>query len=290
VYSSDVGANPFPIGADSYAAIHRLYLAGGLPSGAKVIVLGFGLAGESSDLRDLIEFGFYERGFAFFAPAGSKVPGRFVVFPASMEEVFAVTARTSLSQAHPEASVGAAVDGIASAPMFVSGAGLSQSALDISSAATALVGGVAALVNQKYPSLSNAQISARLTSTAREHCGPDHAGIVGIINAEAALGGLCIPPGQFAEPTFHFFPGSPSSHVHNYSFQHSGGVTPVATVWHQNPHPSLPGCGWINVVPDPNQTITYISVPAQLVDSWTTNAPLQRSFRVKIVTNLSCPP
>ncbi|MCU0615602.1 MAG: S8/S53 family peptidase [Gemmatimonadaceae bacterium] len=290
VVSSDVGSSVWPAWSDSYSAVHRLLLAGGMPPGSRVIVLGFGLAGEYSDLRDLIEFGFYQRGFAFFSPAGTNVPLKMVVFPATMPEVFAVTARSSLSQPHPSASVGSAVDGIAFAPVFVSGAGLSLSELDASSAATALVGGVAALVSRKYPAFTNIQLYERLKSTSREHCGPHHAGVTKIINAEAALGGLCIPPGQFDEVTYSFFPGSPSSYTHSYCLQFSGGVTPVATVWHQNPHPTLPGCGSIHVVPDVSQPVSYMSVRAEVADPWTLNAPLEFYFRVKVVTQLTCPP
>jgi hypothetical protein len=55
-----------------------------MPAGSKVIIFGFGLSGESIDIADLIEFGYYHRGFAFFSPAGSAASWLPVVFPASM--------------------------------------------------------------------------------------------------------------------------------------------------------------------------------------------------------------
>jgi hypothetical protein len=187
--------------------------------------------------------------------------------------------------------VGAAVDGIAFAPVFVTGnLGVQQSSLDASSAATALVGGVAALVSRKYPSLTNAQIYDRLRSTSREFCGPENFGVNKIINAEAALGGLCVPPAQFSVPTYSFFPNGPTQYTHSYCFQFSGGVAPVATVHHTNPHPTLPGCGFITVVPNPTDSVSYISVSASVYDSWTSNPPISGLFRVKVVTQLGCPP
>lgn len=102
VIASDHGGSVVPGFADVYSAIQQLYLAGGMPTASRVIIFGFGLAGEYSDVRDLIEFGYYQRGFAFFSPAGSNHPFGTVVFPAYLPEVFAVTARLSVSTCPPE--------------------------------------------------------------------------------------------------------------------------------------------------------------------------------------------
>ena len=92
-----------------------------MPSGAKIIHLGFGLTGEYSDLDDLLDLGYYTRGFAFFAPAGSLSSGLPVVYPAYKPEVFAVTARKSVWEAEDKAHTGPEVDGIAFSSAFVSG-------------------------------------------------------------------------------------------------------------------------------------------------------------------------
>ena len=290
VIMSDLGGTVFPSGVPAYDALQRLYLSGGMPSGSKIIALGWGLSGFASDISDLIDLGYYTRGFAFFAPAGSLANFLPVVFPASKTEVFAATARTSVQSAHPSAHVGDAVDGIAFAPVFLAGVGGAQIQLDNSSAATAQLAGAAAQVLHKFPSLTNSQLYSRLRSTAREYCGPAHFGVNKIINVEAAIGGLCIPPGQFNEVTYTFYNGTPASFTHSYCFTVSGGVWPQYTVNHVNPHPYLPGCGSVTLYPEAAQPDRTLLIQATAWDNFTpNNPPLVNHFRIRIRT-LQCPP
>jgi subtilisin family serine protease len=65
-----------------------------------------------------------------------------------------------------------------------------------SSAATAVIGGVAALVRARYPALTNAQVMDRLISTADNVCqdGPKNLWRNRFVNALAAVGGPCAGP------------------------------------------------------------------------------------------------
>lgn len=289
VISSDVGGTVVPSGGNAYDAVHRLFLAGGMPSGSILIAFGFGLTGVYPDLDDLIDLGYYSRGFAFFSPAGSASSSLPVVFPASKTEVFAVTARLSLSTPHPNAHTGAAVDGVAFVPVFVSGIGGAAKQLDITSGATAQVAGVAALVLQKFPSYTNANLYARLKNTAREYCGPANGGIVGIINAEAAVNGLCIPPGQFSEVSYTFYPGAPITATIGFCLSYSGGGHASSVVYWPTPNPSNPNCGSVTFG-YPTPPYGTISIPAYVWDDLAPgNPPILNYFRIK-VNVFTCPP
>ena len=120
VISSDVGNTVLPAGVNANDAVQRLYMSSGMTN-AKIVAFGWGLTGVYPDLNDLIDLGYYDRGFAFFSPAGSFSSSLGVVFPANKSEVFAATARSSLSTPHPQAHTGPEVDGIVFAPIFVSG-------------------------------------------------------------------------------------------------------------------------------------------------------------------------
>lgn len=288
--SSDHGGSVLPGPTNAYDAIQRLYLAGDMPTGSKIIVFGFGLTGTYPDMEDLIHFGYYNRGFAFFSPAGSASSALPVVFPATMPEVFAATARTSVATPHPLAHTGPAVDGIAFAPVFVSGPNGSQSSLDVSSAATAQIGGVAALVLQKFPSLSNLQLYNRLKATTREFCGPSYGGVNGIINAEAAVGGLCVPSAQFAPVTYEFVPGGATSYTHQYCFQYSGGVYPVAVTTHPSgANITGPHCGSITFGPGSSGVSYTIPIQFTVSDNYAPGNPPIQYTRLITVTTSTCP-
>jgi hypothetical protein len=291
VISSDVGGSVVPAGVDAYNAVQRLYLAGGMPSGSKIIMFGWGLTGDYPDLSDLIDLGYYTRGFAFFSPAGSAVGGWSVVFPANKSEVFAVTARSSMMVPHPSAHLGPEVDGVAFAPVFVSGTTANPlSSINVTSAATAQVAGVAALVLERYPSLSNAQLYSRLKMTAREYCGPTFGSAWQIVNAEAAVGGLCVPEGQFHEVTYTIYPDGPQTITHTYCLSYSGGISPSVTILHPVPHPTNPLCGSVTTGPQEGSEPGYISIPVSIQDLYApNNPPITNYFRIKIV-KWSCPP
>ena len=154
----------------------------------------------------------------------------------------------------------------------------------------ALVGEVAALVGKKYPTLTNSQIYARLKSTSREFCGPEHGGITGIINAEAALGGLCVPRGQFAEVTYSFLPGSPPQYTHNYMLpvqrRRRAGCVGSAS---ESPSDAS-GMRFASGGARSEFPVRYMSVAASVYDRWSPNAAIAGTFEVKVVTQLACPP
>lgn len=293
VISSSTNSSTGPLAGpnDAYAAVHQLYLPGGMPAGQRIIVLEFGLTGESSDLSDLIDYGYYNLGYAFFAPTGSSGAFLGVVFPAYKSEVFAVTARISVTEPHPLAQLGPEVDGIAFAPVFVSGnTSHPYSNLNVSSGATAEVAGIAALVMSKYPSLSNVDLYNRLRNTTRDYCGPDPQGVAKIINAEAAAGGLCVPPSQFYEQTYSFSPGGPTTATHNYCLQFSGGVRSHGRV--EPASPTDPLCGSVTFGPDPDRFEAFIWIPTYVWDDFApANPPLVNYFKIRVLNYAkACPP
>ncbi len=295
VVSSDHGAGVVifnPMAAAPFVSLGQLMQTPALDYGPRVIALGWGTEWHMPSVNDLIDVMYYIEDMAIFAPAGSSFCTTCgVVFPARKLEVFAVTARTSVSAAHPGSHVGNEVDGIAFAPIALTGNTINHRIiLDRSSAATAQVVGVAALVMQKYPSFSPAQLYTKLRSTAREFCGPESPGVTRIVNAEAAVGGLCVPQSQFSEVTYTFAMGYPSSFTHNYCLDFSGGLSPQFTVQHPTPHPSDPRCGSVTFGPDPDNPNKTLTIAGSIWDaSVPANSPLSFSFRIRAVT-ISCPP
>jgi len=290
VIMSDLGGTVFPSGTNAYDALHRLYLSGGMPAGSKIIAFGFGLSGEYPAFSDLIDLGYYTRGFAFFSPAGSVDRGLPVVYPATKPEVFAVTARISTFEWHTKAHVGPEVDGVAIAPVYVGGPiSKPNASLDVTSAATAQVAGVAALVLERFPTLTNSQLYNRLRSTAKEFCGPTYGGNLKIINAEAAVGGLCVPVGQFSAIEYWFSPYGPSTYTHHYCLQYSGGIQPNVTIEHVTPHPSIPLCGSVTFGA-PTGPVGDITIKATIRDNYAPNdPPIIQYFRIR-ARQMICPP
>lgn len=294
VVSSDQGSAVIfgPLDGGPFASLARLQSTLALQMGPRVIAIGWGTEFTMSSIGDLIDYMFYLNHFAFFAPAGSTTaPSLGVVFPARKSEVIAVTARTSPTVAHPASHVGHEVDGIAFAPIFLSGPNsTTRTVLDRSSAATAQVAGVAALVLHRYPTLSPVNLYHRLRSTAREHCGPAPAPVIGMINAEAAVGGLCVPPGQFGEVLYQFYNSQPSQYTHSYCLQFTGGIAPQFVVNHHVPHPNDPRCGSVTFSPDPQNPEKTITIDALVWDAGVpANAPISGTFRIRVRT-LGCPP
>jgi len=295
VVSSDQGASSViydPSAGGPFASLARLASSLALQFGPRVIAIGWGTEFTMSSIGDLIDNMYYIQNFAFFAPAGSTEFGTQwgVVYPARKVEVFAVTARLSADTPHPASHVGHEVDGIAFAPVFLSGPGGTRISLDRSSAATSQVAGIAALVLQRYPTLTPFSLYHRLRSTAREYCGPAPAPVIGIINAEAAVGGLCVPYAQFGEVTYQFANGYPAQYTHNYCLQFSGGISPQYLVSHHVPDPGDPRCGSVTFGPDPQNPDATITIQALVWDAGApANAPISGAFRIRVRT-LGCPP
>ena len=95
--------------------------------------------------------------------------------------------------------------------------------------------GVAALIRAHSPSLTNAQVYDRIRNTAGTACGKATS-FGPIINAEAAVGGLCVLYGKVLGPvqiTFDraAYGDTRTSQTATYSVNVSGGVGPTVMDW-----------------------------------------------------------
>lgn len=113
----------------------------------------------------------------------------YVVFPANLPFVMAVSAANLDGNRNAASHYGSELDIVAYTPVGVPDYrfGYSDAEVGNSSAATAVVTGVAALVRNRYPAFTNQQVFAKLTSTAGGTCGIGSS-FGPIVNALAAIG------------------------------------------------------------------------------------------------------
>jgi type VII secretion-associated serine protease mycosin len=157
--------------------------------GVKVMCVAVGGAGNSSDLRRALEQA-HAADVVVVAAVGNRPAANRVEFPAAYPGVVAAAGvdkqgnHADVSVTGPEVTLAApAVDVVSTDPnnKYSSGVG--------TSAATAIIAGVAALVRAKYPNLSAAEVVHRLTATATDKGAPgrDEQYGYGIVNPVAAL-------------------------------------------------------------------------------------------------------
>lgn len=161
-----------------------------------VVALAFGQYEWSNLLADEINRLYYQKDIMFVGAAGTDVPAiaggsDAVVFPASMTEVFAVSATTMSGQRDPQSSGNAKVELTAITPNTVgmSSAGF-FSQLSNSSSATAVISGVAALVRARFPEYNNAQVRYQLTRRTLAACS-GRQDWKPVVDALAAVGSFC---------------------------------------------------------------------------------------------------
>lgn len=168
--------------------------------GANIISMGFGQATWSNAMADIIRYNYYSRNVLFVAAAGTAIcPGFFgasIAFPARMEEVIAVTARSTVGDIHPQACGGPEADlsvviGDPGRDGMAASAGKGEQVVTMggSSNAAAVVSGIAALVWAHYPGASRDFVRDRLYASTRQGYKDDRWGW-GNVNAYAAVGGL----------------------------------------------------------------------------------------------------
>jgi subtilase family protein len=100
------------------------------------------------------------------------------------------------------------------------------------SAGTAVIAGIAALVVQRYPGIRNSDVETVLRNTAGARCGMPPAWDPLLVNAEAAVGGLCWNK-HISGPTFISW-GSGDTEPYKdvaYSVTLSGGIGPIEITW-----------------------------------------------------------
>jgi hypothetical protein len=267
----------------TFAAIR---LAG--QSGAKVIEIAWSGGGDFVD--DEIDYWYYNHDVMFVGAAGTCPIGdsctdmSSAVFPAAKGEVLAVTGAAS-DGTRPSGMFNYGSKGGVLAYTNIAATGLHTSAivgLGGSSGASAVVAGVAGLVRSHEPGLTNRQVMDRLLDTRGDHCwNPPPQFQNDMINAWAALGGLCVRPGPIGPQEVIFYPGSRSDSVITYSVQWSQGIGPVSVRWMTGEttlsiqvhfHPGDAG-----VIPKQ----VYVDVQ----DLGTAYPPIRRAAAVRVINN-----
>lgn len=190
------------------------------------------------------------RDIVFVGAAGtspSPLSQNIVLFPARMPEVLAVSGadpsapvvRPSYANYGPELDVIAYTEGLTTGTGSLSGS-QSFTTLGGSSGATAVVTGIAALVRARFPSISNDSVRKRIVNTGKFACDKLPGWHI-MVNAQAAVGGLCVPNGSPVGPSSLMFDrlayDPRTSMTAQYCINYSGGVGPISITWNA----ALPG-------------------------------------------------
>ena len=209
--------------------------------GSKVIAMALGVALHSSALTDAIQRAFFQYNVVVVAAAGTSpasVPWHtwFVVYPANLSEVMAASAANYDGTRDNQSHTGAELDIVSYQPTTTSSYnGYGHYNFGNSSNATAMVAGVAALIRQRFPSISADSVRRRIINTAGTRCGSGTT-FGPILNAEAAVGGVCVPFGAPAGPpslTFdrRAYGDNRTSQTAQYCVTASGGAGPLQITW-----------------------------------------------------------
>ncbi|MCC6929323.1 MAG: S8 family serine peptidase [Gemmatimonadaceae bacterium] len=194
-------------GTDAYQAI-----ADAVNFGSKVITMAWSAISNHHAIANLIHDATINRDVVFVGAAGTSKAGlsqNNVVFPAELSDVLAVSAADFNGFRDNQSHYGPELDIVAYQPTTSVGATAGALAnAGSSSSATGLVGGVAALVRARYPTWTSSQVRSRLVNTAGIACGASTS-FGPIVNAEAAVGGICVPQGRPIGPQSILFDHRP---------------------------------------------------------------------------------
>jgi subtilisin family serine protease len=266
--------------------------------GAKVISMPWGILNDAQIpvWSDIIadEIRYWDapgRDVLFVAAAGTSpwagLNQNYVVFPAEMAEVLALSA---VELADPmirptDAHYGLPLDVVAYTNNLTTGMGVysgSQqfTSLGGSSGATAVATGIAALVRSRYPSADNQWVRNRLVSTGGMSCGNLRGWHI-VLNAEAAVGGVCVPNGSPAGTTQITFDRAAygdirTSTIEEFCLNFTGGTGPFSITW-PNALPGSAGSGPYCRRYTFNRGTYTATLRANLRDQGTTGA-LERSY------------
>jgi len=207
------------------------------------------------------------------------------VFPAEMEEVLAVTGADSNGTRPSDMYDFGTKSGVLAYTNLAS-TGLRTTTLQNisgSSGATGIIGGIATLVRSRYPAMTNRNVMDRLIATAGTTCGGNNmpAWRDALVNAYAALGGVCIDGTPIGPSQVIFYPGSRVDSVITYSVNVSQGLGPISIRWMTGETTSS-----IQVHFHPLQASSIpIYVYADIQDLGTSNPPFRKSMPVHVINN-----
>lgn len=231
------------VGYDAETAIEVAVL-----SSAKVVLMAFGVLFYNDfgaqGVEDAIEAGYYQHDVFFVGAAGTSptwASQSWVVFPARLPEVFAVSSADFNGIRLPDSHWGPELDAVAYGPSTtINYTGTGLRAFGGSSNATAVIGGIAALLRSRFPFESNAQIRNRILAKSGTTCGKET--VFGpIVNAEAAAGGLCVAFGRPLGPTSITFDRAAYGDTRTqtseqYCINASGGAGALEITWGDGSH------------------------------------------------------
>lgn len=210
--------------------------------GAKVIAMPFQTFEFHDNTSDAIKFAYYNRDVVFVAAAGTgdcggPIDENNIVFPAELGEVLAVS-NAWLNGSHRPcaAHYGSELDVAAYHEMLATPMGYHTyfEGTGESSNATAVVAGIAALVRERYPTWTNDSVYARIKNTAGVRCG--RVNWADVVNAEAAVGGLCVYGGRIIGTDMIGFtstgPDAEQSQTATFNVSVTGGSGNYHIEWH----------------------------------------------------------
>jgi len=201
--------------------------------GAKVINMSWQSFNWMNNVEQEVEEWYYNRDVVFVGAAGTWRPcdltsSNNVMFPAEMYEVLAVSPSGRDGSRPCTAGYGPQLDVITYQDQPTTAVGGGIASVGESSHASALVAGVATLVRQRFPSLTNRQVYDRIINTSGLSCGMPSAWHR-LVNAEAAVGGLC-PAGTIGPTSISFDNGEPAKDV-SLQVSVTGGNGPIEYTW-----------------------------------------------------------
>lgn len=228
--------------------------ASNMVGGRRIVVMAFQSINWLWQVSDEIDYWHYNYGALFIGAAGTSQPDLLecaygllwpecevvdnanVVFPADKGEVFAVTASQNASGGLPsEVHYGPEVQIQAPIPQATSGWNHADIVrLKGSSAASAVVGGIAALIWSRYPHFTRNDVMQRIRESGNSWPNKSQSVGYGVVNAYKATGGLTdvflegpvsvAPNSTFTMMVKHFGDGP------TYTYNWSNGVN--ASVYH----------------------------------------------------------
>jgi hypothetical protein len=290
VYQAD-GENP-----DVTLAANAIHAAAtgvpGVYAPAKVIVMAWGEWNWYDNVANEIDTHYYNDDVIFVGASGTCFLGlsycprmETAVFPAEKEEVLAVSgANADGTRPGDMYDFGTKSGVLAYTDLASTGLGTTNlQNISGSSASTGIMGGIAALVRSRYPSMTNRDVMNRLMATAGVWCAGNNAPAWrdAVVNAYAALGGVCIQGSPIGPSQVIFYPGSRADSVITYAVHVSQGIGPISIRWMTGETTSSIQ---IHVHPLDAGPLP-IQVYADIQDLGTSNPPIRKNMAVHVINN-----
>lgn len=197
-------------------------------AGSRVISMPWAGATRYDVIEDEITRLYYNQDVVFVGAAGTSLDvmrQNGVLFPANKLEVLAVSAANMDGQRDRQSHYGPELDlvafdniGTVSGDVYLA----PTSKLEHSSAATALVTGVAALVRARFRTMPNYQVYDQLRQTAGSACGINTQ-FSPVVNALAAVGGFCGTGGIIGTSAYFESSNDPPRQITVTAYQPTGG-------------------------------------------------------------------